>query len=64
MTITIRAISSMAMSAALGELGQAFEKHFGMKLDVESLGGVDAARRVAEGERSISYFSSQMRSTS
>ena len=50
MTTTITSISSMAMRAALHELAQAFEGHFGMKLEVESLGGLDAARRVASGE--------------
>ncbi|MCW5637130.1 MAG: substrate-binding domain-containing protein [Rubrivivax sp.] len=40
----------MATRAVLADLGRAFEKHFGIGLVVESVGGVDAARRVAAGE--------------
>lgn len=43
-------ISSMATRAVLAELGQAFERHFGITLAIEATGGVDAARRVAAGE--------------
>ena len=50
MTTRIDAISSMATRAVLAELGQAFERHFGIRLAVEAVGGVDAARRVAAGE--------------
>jgi len=46
----VTAISSMATRAVLADLGRAFEKHFGIELAVESVGGVDAARRVAAGE--------------
>jgi molybdate transport system substrate-binding protein len=46
----VTAISSMATRAVLADLGRAFEKHFGIGLAVESVGGVDAARRVAAGE--------------
>jgi len=50
MTTRIRAISSMATRSVLAELGQAFERHFGIRLDVLAVGGVDAAKRVAAGE--------------
>lgn len=50
MTTRMRAISSMATRSVLAELGQAFERHFGLRLDVLAVGGVDAARRVAAGE--------------
>ena len=46
----VTALSSMATRAVLADLGRAFEKHFGIELAVESVGGVDAARRVAAGE--------------
>lgn len=48
--MSITAISSMATRAVLADLGRAFEKHFGLALAVESVGGVDAAKRVAAGE--------------
>jgi molybdate transport system substrate-binding protein len=50
MAVTLSAISSMATRAVLAELAAAFERHFGIALRVESVGGVDAARRVAVGE--------------
>lgn len=40
----------MATRAVLAELAAAFERHFGMALVIEAVGGVDAARRVAAGE--------------
>lgn len=40
----------MATRAVLAELAAAFERHFGMALAIEAVGGVDAARRVAAGE--------------
>ncbi|MBL8341801.1 MAG: substrate-binding domain-containing protein [Rubrivivax sp.] len=40
----------MATRAVLAELAAAFERHFGIRLQVVSVGGVDAARRVAAGE--------------
>jgi molybdate transport system substrate-binding protein len=43
-------ISSMATRALLAELAQAFEHHSGRAVTFESVGGVDAARRVAAGE--------------
>lgn len=48
--LRVTAISSMATRAVLADLGRAFEKHFGIELAVESVGGVDAAKRVAAGE--------------
>lgn len=51
MAITLSGISSMATRAVLAELGSAFQRHFGIGLQVESVGGVDVARRVAAGER-------------
>lgn len=48
--MSLTAISSMATRAVLADLGRAFEKHFGLALAVESVGGVDAAKRVAAGE--------------
>ncbi|HEY9095445.1 MAG TPA: substrate-binding domain-containing protein [Hydrogenophaga sp.] len=46
----LRGISSMATRLLLGELVQAFEAMGGESVAFESVGGVDAARRVAEGE--------------
>ena len=50
MTTPITGISSMATRALLAELGSTFERHFGLKLAIEAVGGVDAAKRVAGGE--------------
>lgn len=49
-TLHLRGISSMATRLVLGELARAFEQTSGHKLVFESVGGVDAARRVAAGE--------------
>jgi molybdate transport system substrate-binding protein len=49
-TTGLSGISSMATRSLLAELGQAFERHFGMSLSIEAVGGVDAAKRVAAGE--------------
>lgn len=49
MATRISGISSMATRAVLAELGSAFEKNFGIGLAIESVGGVDAAKRVAAG---------------
>lgn len=46
----LRAISSMATKQILAELTAAFEAQSGLRLAVESVGGVDAARRVRAGE--------------
>lgn len=43
-------ISSMATRAILAELAPAFERQCGLAVAFESVGGVDAARRVAAGE--------------
>jgi molybdate transport system substrate-binding protein len=47
----ITGISSMAMRHALTELGDAYEAQSGKRVTVVSVGGVEAARRVADGER-------------
>ena len=46
----LTAISSMATRAVLAELAAGFEARTGMKVVIESVGGVDAAKRVAAGE--------------
>jgi molybdate transport system substrate-binding protein len=46
----ITGISSMAMRHVLAELGASYERHSGQTVDIISVGGVDAARRVANGE--------------
>ena len=50
MKVQLTGLSSMATRAVLAELSQAFERHFGIGLAVEAVGGVDAAKRVAAGE--------------
>lgn len=47
---TLTGISSMATRALLAELSAAYERHSGRHVAFESVGGVDAARRVAAGE--------------
>src|SRR5438874_9836463 len=46
----ITGISSMAMRHVLTELGEAYEQQSGQPVVIVSVGGVDAARRVADGE--------------
>ena len=46
----ITGISSMAMRQVLAELGDAYERQSGQPVAIVSVGGVDAARRVAERE--------------
>ncbi len=46
----ITGISSMAMRQVLAELGDAYERQAGQRVEIVSVGGVDAARRVADGE--------------
>lgn len=46
----LRAISSMATRAVLAELVQAWQQQGGRAVALESVGGVDAARRVEAGE--------------
>ena len=49
-SLPISGISSMATSAVLAELAGAYEILSGRTSAIESVGGVDAARRVAAGE--------------
>jgi molybdate transport system substrate-binding protein len=51
MTAPITGISSMATRLILGELGQRFEAAKGVKVAIQAMGGVDAAKRVREGEQ-------------
>jgi molybdate transport system substrate-binding protein len=50
MTATLQGISSMATRQLLNELAQAYGQRSGQPVQVESVGGIDAARRVAAGE--------------
>jgi molybdate transport system substrate-binding protein len=50
MSAAIRGISSMATRQVLGELAAAYEQRAGCPVQIESVGGVDAARRVQAGE--------------
>jgi len=50
MTATVRLISSMATKALLASLASRFQQQTGISVQVESVGGVDAARRVQAGE--------------
>jgi len=50
MTPEIKGISSMATRLVLAELVAAFQRHSGLRVVIESVGGVDAARRVQAGE--------------
>ncbi|MEJ5991809.1 substrate-binding domain-containing protein [Ramlibacter sp. PS3R-8] len=50
MTATLQGISSMATRQVLGELARDWQQRTGGNVDIESVGGVDAARRVAAGE--------------
>ncbi|MCM2253067.1 MAG: substrate-binding domain-containing protein, partial [Ramlibacter sp.] len=45
MSAELRGISSMATRQVLAELADAFERQTGVPLRIESVGGVDAARR-------------------
>lgn len=49
-------ISSMATRQVLNELGVDFERRTGRAVQIESVGGVDAARRVAAGEAFDAVF--------
>lgn len=51
MSSPITCLSSMATRLLLAELAVAFEQRSGITLAVESVGGVDAAKRVQAGER-------------
>jgi molybdate transport system substrate-binding protein len=46
----IRIVSSMATRRVLTELGEAFEATSPLRVSIESVGGVDAAKRVRAGE--------------
>lgn len=46
----ITGITSMATRHVLAELGDAYARQSGQQVDLVSVGGVDAARRVADGE--------------
>ncbi|MGZ5062387.1 MAG: substrate-binding domain-containing protein [Usitatibacter sp.] len=46
----VAGISSMAVRHALAELAEAYERRFARGVSIESVGGVEAARRVAAGE--------------
>src|SRR5512140_2836614 len=50
MNVAIRGISSMATRAVLAELAAAWQQRAGVSVQIESVGGVDAARRVQAGE--------------
>ena len=50
MAITLKGISSKATQQLLGELARAFEAGGGQAVQIESVGGVDAAKRVQAGE--------------
>lgn len=50
MTRAIRLISSMATKALLADLAALYTRQTGTPVEVESVGGVDAARRVQAGE--------------
>ena len=50
MSAPITVVSSMATKALLAELGCAFEARSARKVSVESVGGVDAEKRVDAGE--------------
>lgn len=50
MSVPILGISSMATRQVLAELVDAYQQHAGQRVTIESVGGVDAARRVAAGE--------------
>lgn len=50
MTALLKGISSMATRQVLAELSAAYERRSGCAVTIESVGGVDAARRVQAGE--------------
>ena len=50
MTVSIHVLSSMATRQVLGELASQFEADSRLPVRVESVGGVDAARRVRAGD--------------
>ncbi len=50
MSVPILGISSMATRQVLAELVDAYQQHSGQSVAIESVGGVDAAKRVQAGE--------------
>jgi molybdate transport system substrate-binding protein len=50
MSIPITGISSMATRGLLSDLGRVYEERSGHQVAIESVGGVDAAKRVRAGE--------------
>jgi len=56
MSERITGISSMATRALLGDLAQAYEQQTGIVVAIESVGGVDAAKRVQAGEAFDAVF--------
>lgn len=54
--MTITGISSMATRAVLAELAAAYARRTGTDVAIESVGGVDAARRVQAGEAFDTVF--------
>jgi len=50
MSASLLGISSMATRQVLAELVSAYQQHSGQAVAIESVGGVDAAKRVAAGE--------------
>jgi molybdate transport system substrate-binding protein len=50
MNVAIRGISSMATRQVLSELAAAYAQRTASRVEIESVGGVDAARRVQAGE--------------
>ncbi|MHB8283199.1 MAG: substrate-binding domain-containing protein [Caulobacteraceae bacterium] len=51
MTASLTVLSSMATREVLAELAQTYGRDSGLVVEVTSVGGVDAARRVRAGER-------------
>jgi molybdate transport system substrate-binding protein len=49
-SLVLRGISSMATKAILADLTQAYAAQTGVSVQIESVGGVDAAKRVQAGE--------------
>jgi len=49
-TAPITGISSMATRRVLADLAAAYERQSGLRVAIESVGGVDAARRIRAGE--------------
>ena len=51
MSESLKLLSSMATRLPLGELCGAYQRSTGLRVDLEAVGGVDAAQRVQAGER-------------